>query len=88
MVTLARELQPSKAERSISVTEFGMVILVRKLQPEKAEPPISVTELGIFILVIELPLNASSAIILVLYVVPKYFTVAYGFTSPLSSTGS
>ena len=42
-----RELQPSKAEPSILVTEEGMFMEVRERQPAKAVFPILVTQDGI-----------------------------------------
>jgi hypothetical protein len=40
MVTFSKELQPSKAEPSISVTEFGIVKLFNELRCWKALLPI------------------------------------------------
>ena len=70
MVTLANELQPSKAANPIPVTELGMVTLANELQPLKAKFPIrkapvliEAAELEMVTLTNELqPLKAASSI--------------------------
>ena len=47
MVTLANELQPSKAANPIPVTELEMVTLTNELQPLKASFSIAITSPGI-----------------------------------------
>ena len=67
-MTDVKLLQSKKADRSIYVTEFGIVIDVKLLQPEKAISPILVTEFGIVIDVNPLqPKKASSPIIVTEY---------------------
>ena len=59
-----RELQPSKANSSILVTEEGMFMEGREMQSRKAYPSILVTEKGMFMEVRELqPLKASPPIL-------------------------
>ena len=55
-------MQPSKAQRRISITESDRVTLFKDLQSLNASTLIHFTELGILMLSIELPLNASCQI--------------------------
>ena len=54
MVTFTKERQPTKAESSMRVTEFGIDNVAKELQLAKAKSPMRVTELGMVKLAKEL----------------------------------